>query len=92
MTQQQLHTAVARATGEPIGLIRNLGFGLVAEGADDLEPEDLALVVACPHCRRRVPFPGMAGDGALTMAECLDCDVYFYAPPDGVAVASTVCV
>jgi hypothetical protein len=50
MTEQQLHTAVARAIGEPIGLIRDLGFGLVPEGADDLETEDVALVVACPHC------------------------------------------
>jgi hypothetical protein len=33
----------------------------------------------------------MTGDGARAMAECLDCDVYFYAAPGGVAVASTVC-
>jgi len=86
MTQAQLHTAVARATGEPIGLIRDLGFGLLSERPDDLAPEDVALMVACPHCRRPVPYPGVAGDGALTMAECLDCDVYFYAPPGRIDV------
>jgi hypothetical protein len=33
----------------------------------------------------------MTRNGALTMAECLACDVYSYAPPDGVAVSSPVC-
>ena len=37
----------------------------------------LQLVVDCPFCRQPVPSPSWAGDGSLTLAECLDCDVYF---------------
>jgi hypothetical protein len=91
MTQSQLHLAVAQATGETIALIRTLGFGLVTEAPDDLEPEDLGLVAACPHCRCQVPYPGMTRDGALVMAECVQCDVYFHVPPEKVAVASVAC-
>jgi hypothetical protein len=81
---------VARATGETIALVRKLGFGLMTEQPDDLEPEDVNLVVACPHCRRHVPYPGMTRDGALAMAECAGCDVYFFVRPDSVAVASAI--
>jgi hypothetical protein len=90
MTLTQLHGAVARATGESIGLIRTLGFGLVAERPDDLEPEDVGLVVACPHCRRPVLYPGMTPDGSPVMAECPGCDVYFLAPPERVDVTAAV--
>jgi hypothetical protein len=90
MTRAQLHGAVARATGETIALIHKLGFGLITEQPDDLEPEDVSLVVDCPRCHQRVPYPGIAGDGALAMAECAECDVYFYVRPDTVAIASAV--
>jgi hypothetical protein len=91
MTRAQLHGAVAHATGETIALIRKLGFGLMTEQPDDLEPEDVNLVVACPHCRCQVPYPGITRDGALAMAECAGCDVYFYVRPDRVSISSPVC-
>ena len=82
MTQLQLDTAVAEATGESLGLVRGLGFSLASPGQDDLEPEDLVLAVACPFCRDAVPYPGPTRDGALPLAECLACDVYFEITPD----------
>ena len=77
MTQTQLVSCVASATGESLRTVRARGFGLLAENADDLDPEDLRLVLDCPFCRTAVPYPGAARDGSLPMAECLDCDVYF---------------
>ena len=83
MTQAQLQSAVARATGEPIRTIRDRGFHLVPEAPAGLTPGAIAGLVACPHCRRFVPDPGTARDGAPLLAECLDCDAYFDArrPP-----------
>ena len=77
MTRSQLDRAVASATGESPRTVRARGFGLAADGPDDLDSEGLALVLDCPFCRAPVPYPGRAGDGALPMAECLGCDVYF---------------
>jgi hypothetical protein len=92
MTQRQLARAVARATGEPLTLIRGRGFGLARRRPADLEPEDLTLCVECPFCGRAVPYPGAAGGGAPALAECDGCDVYFdaaaadaYAAPAAVA-------
>ncbi|MGO9598330.1 MAG: hypothetical protein ACLP7Q_10100 [Isosphaeraceae bacterium] len=31
----------------------------------------------CPFCRQPVPYPGLAGDGSETLAECDRCDIYF---------------
>ena len=83
MTQAQLDHAVADATGETVATIHLWGFSPLAERPDDLEPEDLALCVACPHCRRAVAYPG-----APALAECLDCDVYFAAEPAAVFAAA----
>ena len=38
----------------------------------------------CPFCRRPVPYPGPAGDGSETLAECDRCDVYFAFDPSEV--------
>jgi hypothetical protein len=77
MTQTQLRYSVALVTGESLRTVRDRGFSLVTENPNDLDPEDLHLVLDCPFCRRAVPYPGLASDGSLPMAECLGCDVYF---------------
>jgi hypothetical protein len=87
MTQLQLECAVARATGEPLALIRGRGFGLAARRPSDLEPEDLALQVECPFCGRRLPYLGTSRGGSLALGECLTCDVYFDVAPADVFAA-----
>ncbi|WP_406696360.1 hypothetical protein V5E97_35745 [Singulisphaera sp. Ch08] len=77
MTQFQLDSAVADATGESLDLVQDLGFSLVAHDCDGLEPEDVVLAVVCPSCRRAVSYPGPTRDGALPLAECVPCDLYF---------------
>ena len=89
MTQSQLEIAVAAVTGESVRTVHQLGFGLSARRGGDLEPEDLRLVVDCPFCRHPVPSPIRAGDGALTLAECARCDVYFDTSADEIYVAAT---
>jgi hypothetical protein len=87
LTQAQLESAVAAVTGESVRTVHQLGFGISARRGGVLEPEDLRLVVDCPFCRRPVPSPAWAGDGSLTLAECLDCDVYFDTSADEVYAA-----
>ncbi len=77
MTQMQLDRQIARITGDPLSTVDTLGFSVIAEGPDDLEPEDVELVLDCPFCRRPVSYPGLAGDGSEALAECDRCDVYF---------------
>ena len=84
MTQMQLDCQIARITGEPLSTVNTLGFSVIAEQPDDLEPEDVKLVLDCPFCRQPVPYPGLAGDGSETLAECDRCDVYFEFDPDEV--------
>ena len=57
MTQMQLDRQIARITGEPLSTVSTLGFSVIAEQPDDLEPEDVELVLDCPFCRRPVPIP-----------------------------------
>jgi hypothetical protein len=85
MTQPQIDRAVARRTGESLRTVRRLGFGPEV----GLDPEDLALAVACPFCGRACRLaPGP--DGPPAMAECDPCDVYFdYRPGDVRAVPAT---
>lgn len=85
MTQSQLDTAVAHATGEPLDVVRGLGFSLASPTRDDLEPEDLILAVTCPFCRDAVAYPGPGRDGVLPLAECLACDVYFEIQADEIS-------
>ncbi|WP_165253510.1 hypothetical protein [Paludisphaera soli] len=76
MTQSQLDRTVARCTGEPLAVIRRLGFQARAGRPDDLEAEDLHLAVDCPFCGGGVALPaGLAGPRPL--AGCGDCDVEF---------------
>jgi len=81
MTQIQLDYQIARITGEPTSTVNRLGFSVIAEEPDDLEPEDFELGLDCPFCGHPVPFPGLAGDGSDTLAECDRCDVYFEFDP-----------
>jgi hypothetical protein len=87
MTQLQLERAVARATGEPLTLIRGLGFGVARRRPADLEPEDLALRVECPFCGRHLPYPGTDRGGNPALGECPACDVYFDVAPADVFAA-----
>jgi hypothetical protein len=87
LTQSQLESAVAAVTGESVRTVHQLGFGIITPRGRDLEPEDLRLVVDCPFCRHPVPSPVWAGDGSLTLAECVDCDVYFDATTDEIYAA-----
>lgn len=77
MTQAQLEDAVADALGESLNTVHRLGFNVVRENPRDLAPEDIALCVDCPFCRRPVPFPGVVRGGELPLGECDACDVYF---------------
>jgi hypothetical protein len=88
VTQSQLESAVAAVTGESVRTVHQLGFGINAPRGGDLEPEDLRLVVDCPFCRHPVPSPVWAGDGSLTLAECLACDVYFDTSTDEIYAAA----
>jgi hypothetical protein len=90
MTRTRPISRVASATGESPRTVRARGFGLVAEGPHDLDPENLRLVLDCPFCRAPVPYPGRAGDGALPMDECLGCDVYFPFGADEVYAAGPI--
>jgi hypothetical protein len=77
MTQMQLTCQIARITGEPLSTVNRLGFSVIPEQPDGLEPEDVKLVLDCPFCGHRAPYPGLAGDGSTALAECDRCDVYF---------------
>jgi hypothetical protein len=86
MTQLQIDSAVAAATGESPRLIHSRGFSLMARDRDPRRPEPLELVVPCPHCGRFVPYPGPAADGSPVLAECPDCDACFGFDPWDVSV------
>jgi hypothetical protein len=88
MTQSQLDRAVAATTGEALGTIRHLGFGLLDEQPSGLEPEELHLVLDCPFCRNPVAYPGRARSGEQAIAECDRCDVYFDYQPGEVYAAA----
>ena len=79
MTRHQLSHLVAARTGEPLSVIRRLGFQLQSEPREEPAAEELCLAVPCPFCREPVPYPGRSGDGSPVLAECADCDVYFEA-------------
>ena len=86
MTQAQLDSQIARITGESLAAIHLLGFSLVPDHHDELEPATVHLVLDCPFCRCPVPYPGLASDGSETMAECDRCDVYFPFDPEEIYV------
>jgi hypothetical protein len=71
MTQNELNRAVARATGESRGTIRDLGFTLVTQEAEPATEPTLA--VDCPGCGARLELdPSEPG-----LVECLRCDAVY---------------
>jgi hypothetical protein len=89
MTRTQLHRSIAARTGEPLSVIRQLGFCLQADPRDEPPPEEIRLVVHCPFCGQQVAYPGRASNGSAALAECDDCDVYFEFQDRDVFPAST---
>ena len=87
MTQAQLDHAVAVATVATVATVHRRGFSFLPADPGESEIEAWRLVVACPHCRRAVDYPGRARDGASILAECLHCDVYYDADPATVTLA-----
>ena len=87
MTQTQIDDAVADALGETLHTVHRIGFSVVPEKPADLEPEDLALCIECPFCRKTRPFPGPTRGGDVPLGECPDCDVYFDIEPGDVFAA-----
>jgi len=86
MTQAQIDRSVARSTGESLRTIRSFGFHLQAGLSLDLEPEDLHLAVACPHCG--VPRPlSCESQGPAAMGKCVPCNLLFDYRPSDVRVA-----
>ncbi len=77
MTRTQLDRSIAARTGEPLSVIRRLGFRLLVEPSEEPVAEEIRLVVHCPFCNGQVPYPGRSRDGSNALAECLGCDVYF---------------
>jgi hypothetical protein len=89
MTRAQINHQVAARTGEPLALVRRLGFQLQRERHEEPAADDLRLVVHCPFCLGTVPYPGRSRDGSAVMAECVACDVYFEAEDRDVFLASS---
>ncbi|MDG3002833.1 hypothetical protein [Paludisphaera mucosa] len=87
MTSSRLERSVARRTGDPLAVIRRLGFQARSGRPDDLEAEDLHLAVACPFCGSNVPVPS-APCGPPALAGCGNCDVEFDVAPDDLFAAA----
>ena len=77
MTRNQVSHLIAARTGEPLSVIRRLGFQIKSEPREGPAAEELRLVVRCPFCREPAPYPGRSRDGSAAPAECAGCDVYF---------------
>jgi replication-associated recombination protein RarA len=90
VTQFQLDCAVADVIGEPVATVHRRGFSILVEDLGEPEPEEVRVVVICPHCIRAVPYAGLAGEGSLALAECLTCDVLFDVAPDAIFATAPV--
>jgi hypothetical protein len=55
---------------------------LAPASAPALPRRPTAILAICPRCGRSVPFPVRTRRGALTLAECDDCDLYFEVKAD----------
>ena len=88
MTQHQLDSAVARATGESPRTIHALGFGPLRRRPDDLEPEDLVLAVDCPFCGRPATLATERGAWP-DMGACDRCDAFFEYRPHEIYATAT---
>jgi hypothetical protein len=73
MTQNELNRAVARATGESHGTIRDLGFTLVTEETEPATEPTLA--VDCPGCGARLEVHSC--DPRRGQVECPRCDAVY---------------
>jgi hypothetical protein len=89
MNRTQLNRSIAARTGEPLSVIRRLGFRLLAEPDEEPVAEEIRLVVHCPFCGEQVPYPGRTRDGSGALAECQDCDIYFDVQDNDVFPASS---
>ena len=77
MTHNEVSHLIAARTGEPLSVIRRLGFQIKSEPREGPAAGELRLAVRCPFCRGAVPYPGRSRDGSAAPAECAGCDVYF---------------
>jgi hypothetical protein len=73
MTQNELNRAVARATGESRGTIRDLGFTLVTQETEPVTEPTLA--VDCPGCGARLEVN--SSDPSRGHVECPRCDAVY---------------
>ena len=62
MTRNQVSHLIAARTGEPLSVIRRLGFQIKSEPREGPAAEELRLVVRCPFCREPAPYPGRSRD------------------------------
>jgi hypothetical protein len=72
MTQNELNRAVARATGESHGTIRDLGFTLVTQETEPATEPTLA--VDCPGCGARLDVHSSPNRSHI---ECPRCDAVY---------------
>ena len=89
MTRNQVSHLIAARTGEPLSVIRRLGFQIKSEPREGPAAEEICLVVRCPFCRGAVAYPGRSRDGSAAPAECPGCDVDFEFDDREVFPAST---
>ena len=75
MSRHRLHAQIARATGESLRTIRELGFSLLKLVVPLPDPP-AQLCLACPGCGSDVPLS--ADEGRLPeWAECEQCDIAY---------------
>ena len=89
MTQTQLDQSIAARTGQPLSVIRRLGFRLLNEPRKEPAADEIRLVLHCPFCGDQVPYPGRSRDGSNALAACDQCDVFFEFDDRDVFPAST---
>jgi hypothetical protein len=85
MTQNELNRAVARATGESRGTIRDLGFTLVTQEAEPATEPTLA--VDCPGCGTRLEVHSC--DPSRGEVECPCCDAFYPYSDEEIYVSDT---
>jgi hypothetical protein len=85
MTQNELNRAVARATGESRGTIRDLGFTLVTQEAEPATEPTLA--VDCPGCGARLEVHSC--DSNRGEVECPCCDAVYPYSDEEIYVSDT---
>jgi hypothetical protein len=73
MTQNELNRAVARATGESRGTIREFGFSLASQ--EPPPPTVPTLAVDCPGCG--APLEIDSTEPARGLIECSRCDAFY---------------